>query len=304
MNPAGKFALTRTLTPAGQTPAGAVGIRAVVAPLRRETRSRAFSLFEMVIVVGLMGLLAALALPSMKLGKGSQMSAATRQLLDDLTLARLRAINNRSEVYVVFLPQVQSYLAVGGAGPAYDFFTANQAANHLLGAQTAAYAIYSKRTLGDQPGRPNSRYMSEWKTLPDGVFIGYSTVPPVSPAGPPGVPGVLALFDTAVFFNTAINQARPMEGIMFPDTTTGIPLPLPYIVFDEKGALRDRTADVRIPLATGSLLATRTATGSFSVVDIDALETPQFNSVSNRNVLVINYQTGRARVDRPTLELP
>ena len=130
MNLAGKLASNRTLTPSGSLLAGAVGVPAIPSRVvRREAQLRAFSLFEMVIVVGLMGLLAALALPSMKLGKGSQMSAATRQLLDDLTLARLRAINNRSQVYVVFLPHVQSYLAVGATGPNFDFFTTNQAAN-------------------------------------------------------------------------------------------------------------------------------------------------------------------------------
>ena len=252
---------------------------------------RAFSLFEMVIVVGLVGLLAALALPSMKLGKGNQMAAATRQLLDDLSLARLRAINNRSQVYVVFLPQVQSYLAVNSYPPVYDFFTTNQAANHLLGAQTAAYAIYAKRMLGDQPGRATSRYMSEWKTLPEGVFIGLSAA------------GVPALFNTNVFFNTATTQARPMEGIPFPDATPGNPvLPLPYIGFDEKGALLSRVADVRIPLAMGSLMAARTNNGAdFMVADIDSLETPANNSVNNYNRIVISYQTGRARVERPEL---
>lgn len=293
MNPAGKFALNRTLTPAGQTPAGAVGIRAVVAPLRRETRSRAFSLFEMVIVVGLMGLLAALALPSMKLGKGSQMSAATRQLLDDLALARLRAINNRSMVYVVFFPGVQSFpLITPFFNAAYmnNFFATNQAANHLLGSQKAAYAIYAKRTLGDQPGQANSRYLSEWKTLPDGIFLGNNTTTANS------------LTNALVFCNAVPGFPRALDEIIFPDNSPGNPtLYLPYIAFNEKGALVGPVADIKIPLATGSLLPSRAANGDFLVVEIDSLETPNLNSVSNYNRIVISYQTGRARVERPEL---
>lgn len=63
-----------------------------------------------------------------------------------------------------------------------------------------------------------------------------------------------------------------------------------------------QTADIRIPLAVGSLLPNRTAAGNtFTVTDIDALETPKLNSVTNYNRIVINWQTGRARVERPEL---
>ena len=278
-------------------PAG-LGLGGVaVAPRGRAVGMRAFSLFEMVVVIGLIGLLAALALPSLKMGKGNQMNAATRQLLDDLALARLRAINNRSTVYVVFLPWIQSsqlvvpgFAGVGSSGPTFDFLTTNQAANHLLGSQLAAYAIYAKRSLGDQPGQPTSRYMSEWKTLPDGIFIGNSTT------------AVQAITNTAVFCNVINNVPRPLEAIPFPDTTPGNPLlQLPYIAFNEQGRILGQTADIRIPLAIGSLLPARTPTGEFQVVDIDALETPRLNSVTNYNRIVISYQTGRARVERPEL---
>ena len=256
----------------------------------RPPATRAFSLFELLIVIGLIGLLAALALPSLKLGKGNQMNAATRQLLDDLALARLRAINNRSQVYVVFFPKVQSYLGIPASGAVFDFFTTNQAANHLLGSQLAAYSIYAKRSLGDQPGQPTSRYMSEWKTLPDGVFIGNST------------PAVQAITNPAVFCNVFNNVPRPLEAIPFPDTTPGNPvLQLPYIAFNEQGRILGPNADIRIPLAMGSLFPARTATGDFQVLDIDALETPALNSVNNFNRIVISYQTGRARVERPEL---
>lgn len=279
-----------SIPPSAAAPAGPGRMLAGAEAGARPPATRAFSLFELLIVIGLIGLLAALALPSLKLGKGNQMNAATRQLLDDLALARLRAINNRSQVYVVFLPLVQSYLGVGGAGAKFDFFTTNQAANHLLGAQLSAYAIYAKRSLGDQPGQPTSRYMSEWKTLPDGIFIGNSAT------------ALNAFFNTNVFCNIQNLNPRPLELIPFPDTTPGNPaLQLPYIAFNEQGRILGPAADIRIPLATGSLLPARTATGDFQVVDADALETPKLNSVTNYNRVVISYQTGRARVERPEL---
>ena len=280
----------KSIHPSPAAPAGPDRMLAGAETGARPPATRAFSLFELLIVIGLIGLLAALALPSLKLGKGNQMNAATRQLLDDLALARLRAINNRSQVYVVFFPTVQTYLGIVPPGAVFDFLTTNQAANHLLGSQMSAYAIYAKRSLGDQPGQPTSRYMSEWKTLPDGVFIGHSAT------------GVRAITNPAVFCNVIVNVPRPLEGIPFPDTTPGNPmLQLPYIAFNEQGRILGPNADIRIPLATGSLLQPRTATGDFQVVEIDWLETPRFNSVTNFNRIVISYQTGRARVERPEL---
>ena len=284
---------SKPVRPSAARPTGRAHRGVVAGPWMAARAARAFSLFEMVVVIGLIGLLAALALPSLKMGKGNQMNAATRQLLDDLALARLRAINNRSQVYVVFFPKVQSYLGIPASGAVFDFFTTNQAANHLLGSQLAAYAIYAKRSLGDQPGQPTSRYMSEWKTLPDGVFIGNSTT------------AVQAITNPAVFCNVFNNLPRPLEGIPFPDTTPGNPLlQLPYIVFNEQGRIAPaagQVLDILIPLATGSLLGARTPTGEFQVTDIDDLETPRFNSVNNSNVVAISLQTGRARVKRQEL---
>ena len=126
MNPAGKLTPNCAVLPAGRAPVGAVGVRPSVRSVKRTRGVRAFSLFEMVIVVGLMGLLAALALPSMKLGKGSQMSAATRQLLDDLVNARLRAITHRGEVYVVFATNEGNRLTGRAASPNPKLYSINQ----------------------------------------------------------------------------------------------------------------------------------------------------------------------------------
>src|SRR3954471_9135967 len=64
----------------------------------------AFTLIEMLLVITIIGLLAGIGLPHLKgWGESNAMTSATRQLMDDLSLARLKAINSRSTVYVVFI---------------------------------------------------------------------------------------------------------------------------------------------------------------------------------------------------------
>src|SRR5665213_3616923 len=69
------------------------------------TGRRAFTLLEMLVVITVIGLLATLALPHLGgMNKSNSMAAATQQLIDDVALARQRAMANRTVVYMVFLP--------------------------------------------------------------------------------------------------------------------------------------------------------------------------------------------------------
>src|SRR5436309_304931 len=119
-------------------------------------RMRAFSLIEMLIVVAIIGLLSAMILPSFGgLTKSNQMSVATRQLLDDVAFARQTAINNRARVYIVFVaPEFWNKAAanpVTAASSSYAEFI------HLGLGQYSTYAIYTDRSIGDQPGSFNAR---------------------------------------------------------------------------------------------------------------------------------------------------
>src|SRR6266581_9025829 len=72
---------------------------------RIRMRYAAFTLIELLVVMAIIGLLAAIGLPALKgFGKGTGLAGAQRQLLDDLALARLRAISGRTTVYMVFVP--------------------------------------------------------------------------------------------------------------------------------------------------------------------------------------------------------
>src|ERR1043166_1086048 len=65
----------------------------------------AFTLLELLIVLAILGLLATLSLPAIKhIRQSNTMVAAGRQLVDDLSLARARAVAERTTVHVVFVP--------------------------------------------------------------------------------------------------------------------------------------------------------------------------------------------------------
>ena len=223
--------------------------------------TRAFTLIEMMVVLGIIGVLTAMTLPSFtKAGKGNITATATRQLMDDFAYARIKAMSQRTKVYVVFAPDLGFF---GPLTPSVaNFLTTNQAANDLAGGQLTSYALYSPRMVGEQPGQSTPRYLGEWRSLPVGAFI---------PKG--------AFRNGAAFHNAAGGVASPpgFSGvpILLDDTGayTGT-VALPFIAFDESGRLFGRTANIVIPVIEGSILHPKDATGTNNLVqDTDAVET-------------------------------
>src|ERR1700722_20253329 len=71
----------------------------------RPTAVKAFTLLELLVVLVIMGILAAIGLPAIRgMSKSNAIAAADRQMLDDLAYARQRAIAEHTTVYMVFVP--------------------------------------------------------------------------------------------------------------------------------------------------------------------------------------------------------
>src|SRR5262245_54570371 len=134
---------------------------------QRRYIAAAFTLVELLVVLLIIGLLTALSLPALKgLGQSNTMASATRQLIDDLALARHRAIVGRTTVHVVFVPPELIYRDFIGPAPVNVRDT--KTFLRLRAGACTTYALYVERTVGDQPGQRTDRYLTSWKTLPEG----------------------------------------------------------------------------------------------------------------------------------------
>src|SRR3954468_214349 len=113
-----------------------------------------FTLIEMLMVLVIIGLIISIALPGLKGLKRTNVEAnANRQLLDDLALARQRAIVGRTTVHVIFVPT-----NILSADPSQWAQSDQDQVKRLKTGLFTTYALFTERTVGDQPGQPNSKY--------------------------------------------------------------------------------------------------------------------------------------------------
>jgi len=276
----------------------------------------AFTLLEMLTVIGIIGILAAIIGPTLSNFKPNITAAATQQLLTDINRARQLAISQHTTIYMVFVPpgfmQDQYYprnTSLGGT----NYWALGLP---LLDKQFTGYNFVSLRNIGDQPGQHTVRYWSSWKTLPEGVFIPVQKFVSANAFGTfsiytnvPGAVGkVLAYTTVSAFSNTF---RIPFPSAQTPPTSAGRWASLPYIAFNYLGQLvvwlepsgttTLRAANEIIPLAKGSVLiphnpATKASTpGALPT----ALEVPPGNSTTNSfNLVCIDRLTGRTYVQR------
>jgi len=263
--------------------------------------ARAFTLIELLVVIAVAGILAALAIPAIKtFGQSNRQVAATRQMLDAVGRARQLAIVNRTTVYMVFLPNgVLFPSGLYGGDPGSLPKTQEDRALDLAPGQGRAYVLISLRSVGDQPGRSQPRYLTDWTTLPQGWVFDQRKF--------------IRRIDTVVYTNlnypTFLPQYWDVKGFAI---TNGLPFPtadspvdlfyLPYIAFDYSGQLVSGQ-DEYIPLARGTVYPPgRDQAGQFLPEAATITEDPPGNALTEYNLIHIDWLTGRARLEERKIE--
>jgi prepilin-type N-terminal cleavage/methylation domain-containing protein len=258
--------------------------RPQLGPRHTPLAPRAYTLIELLMVITIMGIIAAIALPTLRGLKPNAKVAATRDLLDAVGRARQLAISQRTTVYMVFLST--------------NFWTTlppAQLANAqpLLDKQLIGYAYVCLRSVGDQPGAHNPQYLSPWRTLPQGAFI---------PLGK-FWPGLTLTNTTLASGSLFIPPFAITNSIPFPSETNrpGPYVPLPYIAFDGTGQLisgRPGQPEL-IPVSEGNVSFARDPNTKVALAGLPQVnEVPAGNTVDNYSLVYIDRLTGRAHVER------
>ena len=199
----------------------------------------AFTLFELLTVIAIIGILAAITMPALHGLKPDPGATAAQQLRDDVSRARQLAISQRTTVYMVFVPT--NFWNDPNFNPTTWTEDDRRKATNLFDKQLIGYNFVSLRSLGDQPGRPTPRYLSSWKTLPDGAFIPLQKFMAPYPISTPVL---------KIYTNGNPNPAFQITGFL---RTNNIPFPsentpaapsgkwvnLPYVAFNYLGQLVD-----------------------------------------------------------------
>jgi prepilin-type N-terminal cleavage/methylation domain-containing protein len=275
-------------------------------------RPPAFTLVEMLVVISILGILAALSVPAIKnIGKSDANASASRQLLDGVGRARQLAVANRTTVFMVFVPTNFWNTASGTFNTAWlnSLTPAQQtAATNLCDKQLTGYNFISNGTLGDQPGQHTWHYFDRWErnNLPEGAFIALWKFAMSSSQSNPVTDPITGQRFVVQGFAT---NAFPFPSVVNSPVNSSALVILPYVAFNYLGQLTfDGTTlaarDEYIPLAEGSVAPViDVTTRALRFGTPSVLETLPGNSTNiSYNIVHIDALTGRAVLENHKLQ--
>lgn len=279
--------------------------------MKTRRQQSAFTLIELLMVIAIIGILAALTMPAFNAIKGGDvMVAATRQMLDDVERARQLAISQRATVFMIFCPSNYWNLSIN---PEYGQLipTEKIKADALREKQLDSYTYVIMRSVGEQPGRKSPRYLSTWRTLPEGSVIPMFKFarrdPNIFTVLTNTAPGVTPVRTTKVQgFNVIKTIPFPSAETWDPKIQNQTFISVPYIAFNSSGKLvyLDNQGkevdgpDEYIPLARGRSILPRDGNGNTLVASPTISEQPPGNSTNAFYVIRIDALTGRPRLEK------
>lgn len=269
-------------------------------PLGHDFRPRAirvasgFTILELMVVLAIIGFIAALALPHVAgFNRANAVSAATQQFLDDVALARQRAMSGRTTVYMVFVPP-----GFFNQNPGYTPPNANKqwyvqitnAAAH----QYTSYALLALRSVGDQPGHHYPHYLTDWRVLPQGVYVN-----PFQFASNQPPQNFMPIYTTNTLSGITVSNGVfqfNWANVPFPSVEYGATYELPYIGFTPNGELTSTYSNQYIMLTRGSVLPAEDTNGNYIAQLPILTETPPGNATNNPCLIEVDWLTARGSV--------
>lgn len=267
---------------------------------------RGFTLIELLVVIGIIALLAAITVPAIgNMKRSDAMTAATRQLLDDVGRARQLAISRHTTVYMIFCPSnfwSDSFRVSGSDRYATLPVAERNKSARLYDKQMTGYTFVSLRDVGEQPGRLSPDYIGPWRTLPENTFIPLfkfnpRQLTPVPIYDPPKPATTERTFPVRGFARTNNIPFPSEEAYYFPTPNANAPYPtVPYIAFNYLGQM-ESDQDEYIPVARGTVAHPRDPKTRKPRQGLpELIESPPGNSTNSFNLIHIDRLTGRARL--------